>query len=222
MLSKLFQKGVSREKALLFPNWVDTEAIYPLNCANPFRGKLGIPETKVVALYSGNMGQKQGIEILIDVAGRLENTNIQFILCGEGAVVESIRDLASDLQNVVLLPLQPPEKLNKLLNFADIHLLPQKAEAADLVMPSKLTGIFASGRPVIAMGNPDTEIGKVVSSRGILVPPGDAAAFARAITRLAENPGERQNLGKAAREFAVEELDRKEILSQFTEVLNTL
>ncbi|MDF1594219.1 MAG: WcaI family glycosyltransferase [Desulfobacterales bacterium] len=220
MLSKLFQKGVPSNKTLLFPNWVDTEVIYPLNGLNSFRKELGIPEDKVVALYSGNMGQKQGIDILIDVARRLKNRNIQFVLCGEGAVVNTIRNLAADLPDVIFLPLQPPEKLNDLLNLADIHLLPQKAEAADLVMPSKLTGIFASGRPVVAMAKQDTEIGKVVWGRGVLVPPGDAAAFANAIIRLAENPEEREKLGMAARDFAVKELNRKKILSQFTDALN--
>ena len=71
------------------------------------------------------------------------------------------------------------------------------------------------------MAKPDTEIGKVVSSRGILVPPGDADEFANAIIKLAENPEEREKLGKAAREFAVQELDRNKILSRFTEVLNS-
>ena len=155
-----------------------------------------------------------------EIANNLKNTNIQFVLCGEGAVVEKIRNMAVELSNVIFFPLQPLEKLNELLNLADIHILPQKAEAADLVMPSKLTGIFASGRPVVATAQPDTEIGKVVYSRGIVVPPGDAAAFADAVTWLAENPEERDRLGKAAREFAVKELDRKKILSQFTEALN--
>ena len=71
------------------------------------------------------------------------------------------------------------------------------------------------------MGHPDTEIGKVIFSRGVVVPTGDATAFANAIIRLSENPKEREKLGKAAREFAVQELDRNKILFQFGEVINS-
>lgn len=221
MVERLHQKKVPRDKTLLFPNWVDSETIYPLKGSNPIRMELGIPEEKIVVLYSGNMGQKQGIEILIDVAGRIKDPNVQFVLCGEGAVVKNIRKMAANLPNIFFLPLQPSEKLNGLLNLADIHLLPQRAEAADLVMPSKLAGIFASGRPVVAMAHPDTEIGKAVRGRGILISPGDASAFADAILMLADNQDERKKLGAAARDFAVRELDRKKILSEFGHYLTS-
>ena len=94
--------------------------------------------------------------------------------------------------------MQPIQKLNLLLNLADIHLLPQKPEAADLVMPSKLTGIFASGKPVVAIANPGTEIGQVVKDRGILVRPGDIKGFANAIVWLADHPNEREKIGGPA------------------------
>ena len=104
------------------------------------------------------MGYKQGLECIVDVAKQLQaNSNIIFIICGDGAAREMLEKSADGLQNIQFLGLQPLEKLNQLLNTADIHILPQRADAADLVMPSKLLGMMASGRAVIATANPDTE-----------------------------------------------------------------
>jgi colanic acid biosynthesis glycosyl transferase WcaI len=123
--------------------------------------------------------------------------------------------MASALAKVTFLPLQPVEKLNYLLNLADIHLLPQKANAADLVMPSKLTGILASGKPVIATANPGTEIAQTVKNHGVVVPPDNAAAFSQALLRLANHPDERTKLGQNGRIFSKEYLSKEKILSQF-------
>ena len=151
MLENLWGKGIAKSRSWLFPNWVDTNEIYPLKKHSPMRDELGISHDTVVALYSGNMGQKHGLEILVDAAQRLKsNRKIRFVLCGERVAHSITQIMTSELPNVKLLPLQPAEKLNDLLNLADIHLLPQRADVADLVMPSKLTGMLASGRPVVA------------------------------------------------------------------------
>ena len=87
---------------------------------------------------------------------------------------------AGNASNVVFLPLQPARRLNELLNLADIHLLPQVSGAADLVMPSKLTGIMASGGAVVSSAGQDTQLAKVLGGIGLITPPDDAAAFAQA------------------------------------------
>ena len=102
-----------------------------------------------------------------------------------------------------MLPLQPVDKLNDLLNAADIHLLPQRRGAADLVMPSKLGGILSSGRPVIATADPKTQVAQMVEGCGLIVPPGDHGALRAATLRLVEDPGLRATLGSAARDYAV-------------------
>jgi colanic acid biosynthesis glycosyl transferase WcaI len=227
MMENLCRKGVVEPNTFLFPNWVDTEWIYPLDGANPMRAELGISTGTIVALYSGNMGQKQGFEILAETARNLEpHTNIKFIFCGEGSACLNLMSMTSDLSNVIYLPLQPVEKLNLLLNLADVHLLPQRAYAADLVMPSKLTGILASGKPVIATAKPNTEIAEVLKDRGIVVNPDDSNAFNKALSRLAESPEERKKMGKASRDFAVNHLNKEEILTRFEnnlcEIVNNL
>lgn len=220
MLARLDGKGVPAPQRVLFPNWVDTHSIHPLEQASPLRRELKIPEDAVLALYSGNMGAKQGLEILIEVASRVASApHIQFVLCGDGALRETLQAQAAGLKNVRFLPLQPSERLNQLLNMADIHLLPQRADVADLVMPSKLTGMLASGRPVVATAFSDTQVGRIVARCGLVVPPGNADAMANAVRYLADRPQERRQLGRQARQFCLQHWSREKILGDvFAEI----
>lgn len=216
MMKQLSDKGVEASRRIFFPNWVDTDLIHPLANSSPFRKELAIDADDVVLLYSGNMGQKQGLELIIQVARQLESdTHVRFIMCGQGTSYESLRKMADGLQNVHWLPLQPLARLNDLLNLADIHLLPQRADAADLVMPSKLTGMLASGRPVIATATEGTEVWSVVEGRGINIPPGDVEQFCKAVRQLVENPQQRMHLGEQGRKYAVENLSTKVVLERF-------
>ncbi|MBE9490589.1 MAG: glycosyltransferase WbuB [Bacteroidetes bacterium] len=224
MIFRLEAKGAQSERQVFFPNWVDIDYIYPLKKSSKLRVQLEIPNSSIVFLYSGNMGKKQGLEIIIDSARRLlGNENIIFVMCGDGSAHRQLRKLAEGLNNIFWLPLRPLDKLNDLLNMADVHLLPQKSDAADLVMPSKLTGMFASGRPVLATAFEGTQIAKVVESSGagVVVPPENVAAFIKALLDLAEDEALRQLLGKNARNYAVEYLGREVVLKQFNEVLDS-
>ncbi|MEA2780234.1 MAG: colanic acid biosynthesis glycosyl transferase WcaI, partial [Rhodospirillaceae bacterium] len=209
MVARLAEKGVAPDRRLLFPNWVDTSAIRPGPSA--LRAELGLPHDAVVALYSGNMGEKQGVETLAEVADRLANSKVHLVLAGAGAARPRLEAATGHLTQVHWLPIQPAERLNDMLNAADIHLLPQRADAADLVMPSKLAFMLASGRPVVAGASPGTAIAKAVEGCGRIVGPGDGAAMAEAVRELAGNPQERRRLGEAARARAIADWDREEI-----------
>lgn len=220
MIARLESKGVPSEKQVFFPNWVDIDHIYPIESPSIFRKQLGIPDSSIVFLYSGNMGEKQGLEIIVEAAQRLaDRENIVFVMCGQGAACSRLRDLADGLKNMYWLPLQPLDKLNDLLNMADVHLLPQRRDAADLVMPSKLTGMLASGRPVLATAHEGTQIAEVLESSGVIVPPESTDLFVTALLDLAGNAEQRQELGKKAREYAVKYLGRDAVLSRFEEFL---
>ena len=117
------------------------------------------------------------------------------------------------------------DRLNDWLGLADIHLLPQRADAADLVMPSKLTGMLASGRPVLATAWPHTELGRVVAqdaASGTTVPPEDAAAMAQALRALAADPARRAELGANGRRYAEQHLSRDAVLQRFEAQLKEL
>ena len=223
MIEKARGKGVDESRVVLFPNWVDVKAIHPLpRTVAPYgyRPALGIPDDAVVVLYAGSLGTKQGIELLAEAARLLVcSGSIHFVFAGSGPSRESLHAACASLANVHFLELQPAERLNELLSMADIHVLPQRADAADLVMPSKLGGMFASGRAVIVTAHAGTALSEAVWGRGVVVEPGDAAALADAIEQLSMSPATRDLLGSAGRRFAEEELDRDTILLRLEEEL---
>jgi colanic acid biosynthesis glycosyl transferase WcaI len=218
MLEKLRAKGVEENRSALFPNWVDTETIHPLDRPSSYRAALDLKPGTVVALYSGNMGDKQGLETILDAARRVADLPIvHFVLAGQGAARDRLEAEARGLANVTILDLQPLDRLNEFLNLADIHLLPQRADAADLVMPSKLGGMLASGRPVVAGAHAGTQVATAVAGVGIVVPPDDGRALAEAVVELAAAPGRRAAQGRAARARALEQWNRDIILTRLEE-----
>jgi colanic acid biosynthesis glycosyl transferase WcaI len=216
MVKRLAEKGIDNQKAVHFPNWVDVDSVQPLDGPNQLRRELGLRDDQVVLLYSGNLGLKQGLETLPPLAAQLhDDPRLHFVFCGDGAFRPQLEQMTAGFRNVSLLPLQPVERLNELLNAADIHLLPQKEDAADLVMPSKLTGMLASGRPIISTAAAGTQVAEVVAGRGINVPPGDESMLLEAVLTLAANKTRRQEMGRSARRYAEEHLGREQVLLRF-------
>jgi len=220
MVKTLVAKGVPLERTALMPNGVDVSDIHPQATASGLRCSLGLGEDQIVCLYSGTMNRKQGLNVIVEAARRLQHrTEIVFVLSGNGEMRKPLEAAAEGLGNVRFLDLCPAEQLNDLLNMADLHLLPQLRGAADLVMPSKLSGMLASGRPTIAAAAHGTEIATVVEGHGVVIEPESVDAFAEAVERLACDPSERLRLGRAARAFAEQCLDNTSIFNQLDETL---
>jgi colanic acid biosynthesis glycosyl transferase WcaI len=221
MLKQLVAKGVPLERAELLPNGVDVRSIHPQGGASPLRASLGMSQEQIVCLYSGTMNRKQGLQVVIDTARRLDHRpEIVFVLSGNGEFREPLEAAAAGLRNVRFLDLCGAEHLNDLLNAADIHLLPQLRGAQDLVMPSKLSAMLASGRPTIAAAARGTEIAAVVEGRGIVVQPESVDAFVAAVEQLAADTPERLRLGRAARSHAEEAFDNEAIYDLLDDKLN--
>jgi len=214
MMLCLEKKGIAPKKLWEFRNWIDTGAILPGSNQTRLRRELGLKPTDVVALYSGAMSNKQGLELIIEAAAATHSTHpfLQYVLCGNGPVKPALVQRASGLDNVQFLDLQPLARVSELLSTADVHLLPQKAQVSDLVLPSKLAGMLASGRPVIAMAAAGTGIALEVEGAGLVIPPGDAQALAAAVTRLAGDATLRSRLGAVARIRAEKNWDRLPII----------
>ncbi|MGF6774159.1 colanic acid biosynthesis glycosyl transferase WcaI [Paraburkholderia sp. GAS199] len=223
MLERASEKGIAPARLVRFPNWADTSLIYPLARTSRLKELLGLAPEAVVVLYSGNMGAKQGLDVLAAAALELkDHTDLAFVFCGDGPARRVVQDACGAMPNCRIIDLRPVEELNELLNLADIHVLPQRADAADLVMPSKLTGMFASGRAVIAMAEPGTELFDSVAPRGVVVPAGNARLLADAIRRLADDAPERTRLGHAGREFALASLSREAAFGALAARMNAL
>lgn len=212
MCRRLVEKGLDAGQVVEFRNWADIDAVVPMPQPSSYREEWGIT-TPHVALYSGNIANKQGLDTVVEVARRLQSrTDLTFVICGEGPNANDLARRSAGLDNVHFHELQPRERLGDLLNLATIHILPQIAEAADLVLPSKLTNMLASGRPVVAMANPGTGLAREVDGAGLLVPPGDADELATAIERLMDDPALHTTLSQSARRRAEDRWSSKAIL----------
>jgi colanic acid biosynthesis glycosyl transferase WcaI len=192
---------------------VDIADVKPLTTTSSYREELGIAADAVVVLFSGTLGRKQGLMVIPEVAARVsDRSDVVFVVCGDGVMKDALATAADKLPNVRMIPLQPSERLGDLLGMADIHLLPQSPRAADLVLPSKLSGMLASGRPVVATCNAGTELDSVVSECGAVVPPEDERALTDIIVKLADDPDMRDELGRKARAYAVCNFERDAVL----------
>ena len=169
-----------------------------------------------MALFSGTWGSKQNL-LSIPAAARLlqHREDIVFVICGDGVMRAELEAACAGLGNVRLLPLQPKERLCDLLGLADVHLLTQSAEAEDLVLPSKLTGMLSSGRPVVATCRAGTELGQVVLHCGLVVAPDCISSLADAVVSLADDPARRRELGSFARSYAESSFAKEPILARW-------
>jgi colanic acid biosynthesis glycosyl transferase WcaI len=227
MRRRAVQKGAMERNTRLFPNWSDVTFIRPMSRDNEVRHEFGASLDDVLVMYAGNMGEKQGLELVLEAADRLrKRPRIRFVLVGDGAARRKLERTVKErtLDNVSFFPVQPLERLPRMLAAGDVHLVVQRREAADLVMPSKLTNILAAGRPAVATAEPGTALYDVIMDNdcGVTTAPGDVEELVAGIVALSENPPLREQLGRNARHYAEAYLDHDKILSRFESELRQL
>jgi colanic acid biosynthesis glycosyl transferase WcaI len=225
MVRKVTQKKVIQSECVLFPNWVDGDHVKPVSKAQSLRKELGLQQSDKVVLYSGSLGEKQGLEIIVEAARSfVSRPEVRFLICGSGGGKEKLETLVRGygLTNVRFYPLQPYEKLAALLATADIHLVLQKKSASDLVLPSKLTGILAAGGCALVSAVPGTTLYDVVSEHqmGILIEPESVEALKSAIDEALCTD---LTIYQAnARRYAEQYLNKERTLNQFMKNLRRL
>ncbi|WP_018614301.1 WcaI family glycosyltransferase [Segetibacter koreensis] len=218
-------KNKCNKDVFLFPNWVDIETFYPLRNRADLKHHFGFNSTDIVILYSGAIGHKQGLEAILYSAKALKSlSNVKFAICGCGPYKDHLTRLKNEmnLTNLLFLPLQPLNMFNLLLNMADLHLVLQKAEASDLVLPSKLSTILSVGGIAIVTANNDTSLHEIMSSNnmGILIEPENLQSLVEAIKNNISNCNLEEKR-KKARLYVEKHLERDKILNNyFSKVLN--
>lgn len=217
MMSKIQQKA--GKEIFFFPNWVDVTLFHPIAERLSLKTEYGFAPTDKIVLYSGAIGEKQGLEAILHAAAKLKD--FKFLICGSGPYKEKLQHLAAEmgLQNLIFFPLQPFERFNHFLNMADVHLVIQKGNASDLVMPSKLTTILAVGGLALVTANNGTSLHKLVSTHnmGIVVDAEDQEALNEGIVRsMNDNATE---MAKNGRLYAETYLSVGKIMSRFEEAV---
>ena len=219
MLDRASKKGVDEKKLLFFPNWSEVALFENQSKDAKFLIDMGINPEKKLVLYSGNMGEKQGLELVVHAANCFKkNHDVQFLMIGDGVAKEKLEKLSSDLNlaNISFLSLLPYRKLPNLLASADCHLVIQKKGAADAVLPSKLTNILAVGGNSVITASSDTTLGFLCAEFpeiAVLVEPESVEALVAGIERALLMPMPNNIAKKYAKDF----LDKDMILSRFEE-----
>lgn len=222
MRDLLAAKGVAPDRIVELRNWANHEPRIAASDGAALRKAWDL-EGRFVAVYSGNIANKQGLEVVIEAARLLaKRPDIAFVVSGEGPNRVRLEALARDLPNLRFENLQPPETVGELLKLADVHLLPQLPGAADLVLPSKLGNMLCSGRPVIATAMPGTGIARELLGSGIVVAPEDPQAIADAVELLAARPRQRAAMGEMGRKRAGLNWRREAVVDRFEERMEAL
>jgi colanic acid biosynthesis glycosyl transferase WcaI len=217
MLNGAKRKGILEDRLILFPNWSEVERFENTNPSPELLENLGVKPNNKVILYSGNMGEKQGLESVILAAESMKNfTDIIFLMVGDGASKSRLMQMAQDLNlsNIVFAPLQEYAELPKLLASANVHLVIQKRGVADAVLPSKLTNILAAGGNVVITADENSTLGQLSIEFpyiAVIVEPESITALVNGIQQALEMEIPNQ----VAQTYAYQFLDKEKILSNF-------
>jgi colanic acid biosynthesis glycosyl transferase WcaI len=218
--------GIPPSKLCVIENWANGEAIKPkLIGASSLRARLGLGDRFVVC-YSGNLGRAHEFDTLLRAAEalKLERTFV-FLMVGGGASMVALRRAVEErgLESFCFLPYQPREELNDSLAAADVHLACLLPALEGLIVPSKVYGVLAAGRPLIYIGRPDGEVARVLHDAqcGLAVQVGEAAALTDALRYLQANPEVRAAMGERARRLFCENYSLGKAVDRWVSLLNS-
>jgi colanic acid biosynthesis glycosyl transferase WcaI len=223
MRERLEAKGARPERLRVIPNWVDTKRIHPEPRDNEWARANGFAG-KFVVMHSGNVGHAQDLDALVRAASLLRDLDdLSVVVVGGGARYRALRSLAEVLETdqVQFLPYQPRSVLPQSLSTADVHVVGLARGLAGFVVPSRLYGVLAAGRPVIAAAEESTETARLVREVGcgVVVPPGRPAELAWTIRELRERRDELDEMGRRGREYVVAEADSSVAVRRYRELL---
>lgn len=223
MADLLTDGGVAAERISIIPNWADTHSIVPVLGPSRFREQHQLGD-RFIAMYSGNLGLTQRLEEFVQAASLLKDrADILFCFVGRGSQENVLRGLvtANGLTNVRFFDYQPQGELTHSLTAANLHLVPLTRELSRCLMPSKLYGILAAGRPYLTNAPAGSELHAISTTHhvGLTVEPGSVQAIAARILWAADHPAELENMGRNARQLAESEYTEQHSITKFRTVL---
>lgn len=225
MKQKILAKGVKQD-VLLIPNWSNLKEIKPIPNVHWLHEYLGIDLDQKLVVYSGNIGEKQGLEIILEVAKMLESDHkLKFVILGEGLYKEKLitKSRQLNIRNVIFGTLVPKDKINLMLNSSFIQLVIQKPEGADSFFPSKLTGILAAGCISIVTAQEGTTLYAEMkpSLASYVVEPVNSQMLFNSIVKIKSDQHLQLKLKRNARKWAMDNLSINHCLEPLNEILST-
>lgn len=226
MSDRLVQKGVPPERIRIIPNWVDTTAIRPSARSNDWARAHGLTD-RFVVMHSGNVGHAQDLDSLIRAATFLRDlSRLSIVVVGMGARHAELVRLAERLEvdSVVFLPYQPRSSLSQSLSTADLHVVGLAPGLSGYVVPSRVYGVLAVGKPIIAAAEADGETAQLIESVGcgVVVPPARPELLAAAIRSGYDGELDLEEMGRRAREFVSGEASTAVAVARYRDVLAEL
>jgi colanic acid biosynthesis glycosyl transferase WcaI len=227
MFDYLASRNIPRHKLCVIENWADADAIAPkAPAASALRTQLGLQD-KVVTCYSGNLGRAHEFSTLLAAAEALRREPcFAFVMIGSGAKMPLLRQAVAELRlgNFYFLPYQPRESLSDSLAAADVHVVSLLPALEGLIVPSKLYGILAAGRPLVFIGEPDGEIARVLRDAdcGLSIAVDAGADLAAALRMLRAQPEIRAGMGRRARDVLVAKYSARTGLEKWIGVLEPI
>lgn len=216
-----------RGKVHVLPNWADRNRIYPVPKENnEILKKTGLKDKKIV-MYSGNIGRYQPMEVMIQAAGELKRRkDIAFVFAGDGGKKKEIERMAvsMNLDNVTFLPFQALDRLAESLSMANLSLVGIHPENEGVIMPSKLYGLLAIGKPIICVSDPESEVVGILraADAGVHSSIDDSEELARKIEEVLDNETRAVEMGENGRRYFLEHFERKKITRKWRDLLMSL
>lgn len=222
----IMAKGVSEEKIVIIPNWVDTNQVYPVDRKdNILFDRYNLDRDKFYICYSGNVGHSQNLQLLIDAAKALQADmpDVCFVIIGEGAAKEELAQMIvkENLSNVILLPFQDYEDIAHVFSLGDAGLIISKPGIGGSSVPSKTWSIMAAGRPVLASFDGDSSLAKLVADAGcgLNAQAGDLGALICAVKQLYSDRQKAMNMGTIGRNYIVDYLSKEKCTGMYVSTL---
>ena len=222
----IMAKGVPEEKIVVIYNWVDQNAVVDVpREKNVLFDRYGLDRYKFYVTYNGNIGLTQNMDMLLEVTKALEaNEDIQFVLVGNGAYLEQVKQIIKDrnVGNVTLLPFQPYEEISHVFSLGDVSLVISKPGVGANSVPSKTWSIMSASRPVLANFD-ENELKTIIADNncGIFTKAGDKVAFTDAILKLYHDRQLCKDMGANGRKFVMDNLTKEVGTQKYVDVIKS-
>jgi glycosyltransferase involved in cell wall biosynthesis len=225
MKRRVLERGIDADKVAVIPNWADTRLLRPAP-PDPELKRAWDLNGEFIVMYSGNLGLSQNLEQVLEAARELRADPVRFVLVGEGAEKPRLQARAAEwrLTNVRFETYQPKERLNASLNLADLHLIPLRRGLMGYIVPSKLYGILAAGKPYLAAVDQGSELARITREGkcGLCVEPDASGPLTEAIRDCLRRREDLALMGRQGRKLAEVRFDRRIAVAHFADVLKSV